>query len=130
MTAAQERKFLFSTKRDPAFISKGFIYWKEAITAFKKHQASRCHMEANEAMLIPDQVCGCIGELLSQQHHDEKAKNRRMLMIILQNIRFLACQGLSLRDSSDMEKYSNFMQLLILRGEDCVAVKAWVNKKK
>jgi len=40
MTAAHEGKLKASTKKDPAFLSKGFIYWKEATTAFKKHQAS------------------------------------------------------------------------------------------
>ena len=40
MTADYESKFLASTKRDAAFISRGFTYWKEATTAFAKHQAS------------------------------------------------------------------------------------------
>ena len=31
MVAEFERKFLASTKRDPAFISAGFTYWKEAV---------------------------------------------------------------------------------------------------
>ena len=35
MVAEFEKKFLASTKRDPAFISTGFTYWKEAISAFK-----------------------------------------------------------------------------------------------
>lgn len=70
MTAAHEGKLLASTKKDPAFLSKGFGYWKEVITAFTKHQASQCHREANEAInLLPQQVCD-IGELLSQQHSD------------------------------------------------------------
>ena len=32
MTAEQEKKFLASTKRDPAFISRGYTNWKDAIT--------------------------------------------------------------------------------------------------
>ena len=36
MTAAYEGKVLASTKKDPAFLTKGFTYWKEATTAFKR----------------------------------------------------------------------------------------------
>ena len=55
---------LKSLKRDPAFNSKGFTYWKDGTTAFKKHQTSDCH-------------------------RGEKAASR-MFVMILQNIRFLA----------------------------------------
>ena len=54
MTAAYEGKLTASTKKDPSFLTKGFTYWKEATTAFKKHEASQCHKEANEAVnLLP-----------------------------------------------------------------------------
>ena len=49
MTAEFEKKFLASTKRDPAFITTGYTYWKEAVTAFKRHANSACHREAIEA---------------------------------------------------------------------------------
>ena len=52
-----------------------------------------------------------------------------MFITILQDIRFLACQGLSLRDSGDMERENNFMQLLNLCGENVSEVKTWLNKK-
>ena len=67
MTAAQENKFLTSTKQDPTFLTKG-TYWKEATTAFKKHQASDCHREAaTEALIVlPKHTHGDVGELLSQ----------------------------------------------------------------
>ena len=59
-----EKKFLVSTKRDLAFISAGFTYWKEAVTAFKRHMNSACHREAIEAVvLLPRQVQD-VGELL------------------------------------------------------------------
>ena len=38
MRCEAEKKFIASTKRDPAFISKGSTYWKERPKAFKKHQ--------------------------------------------------------------------------------------------
>ena len=52
MRAVSEGKLLTSTKRDPAFISSGYTYWKEATTAFKRHQASAYHREANKALIM------------------------------------------------------------------------------
>lgn len=105
------------------------MYWKEVTTAFKKHQASDCHQEENEALILqPKHIRGDIGELLSQQHQEEKATNRRMFLKVLQIIKFLARQGLPLR-SSDKDTDSNFIQLLYLRGVDCPEVKSWMNKK-
>ena len=129
MKADYEGKFLASTKRDAAFISRGFTFWKEATTAFAKHQASDCHREASEALiLLPRQIQGDVGELLSQEHKEEKATNRKMFLKILQNIRFLSRQGLPLR-GGDADGDSNFIQLLHLRGIDCPEIEAWMKKK-
>ena len=97
MMAEFEKKFLASTKRDPAFISAGFTYWKEAVTAFKRHMNSACHREAIEAVvLLPRQVQD-VGELLDASTQNEKALNRVMFKRILQNLCFLARQGLAFR---------------------------------
>ena len=89
MIAAYEGKLLASTKKDPAFLTKGFTYWKEATTAFKKHEASQCHKEANEAIILLPQQVGDIGELLSKKHSVQKAENREVFLRILQNLRLL-----------------------------------------
>ena len=39
--------------------------------------------------MLPQQIHGDIGELLSQKHLDQKVKNREMFMKILQNFRYL-----------------------------------------
>ena len=49
-----------------------------------------------------------VGELLSQKHSDQKAKNREMFMKVL---RFLAQQGLAMRGSHGDDTESNFCQL-------------------
>ena len=110
------KKLLASTKKDPAFLINGFTYWKEATTAFQRHQASMCHREATEALInLPKQVQGDIGELLNKEHLAAKAHNRKMFLIILESIRFLARQGLPLRGHlSDAD--SNFIQILHLQG--------------
>ena len=118
MTADHDKKFLASTKREPAFVSRGFTYWKEATTAFKKHQSSDCHKEATEAIVSLPQQVRDIRELLSDAHREQKATNKRMLLKILQCIRFLAHQGLPLRGvGADVD--SNLRQLLELQCVDC-----------
>ena len=130
MRAVSEGKLLASTKHDPAFISKGYTYWKEATTAYKRHQASACHREAHEALnTLPQQIRGDIGELLSQKHQDQKVKNRAMLLKILQNLRYLSRQGLALRGSHGIEADSNFYQLFCLQIEDKQLLKEWMGKK-
>lgn len=128
MRCEAEKKFIASTKRDPAFISKGFTYWKEGPKAFKKHQGCDCHREAVEALVVLPQCTQDVGELQSAVHQAEKARNREMLLLVLQNIRFLARQGLPLRGDGD-ESNSNFLQLLHLRGVDHKGIDMWLKKK-
>ena len=128
MVAEFEKKFLASTKRDPAFISSGFTYWKEAISAFKRHMNSMCHREAIEAVeVLPTQVKD-IGELLDESTKNEKALNRAMFKRILQNLCFLSRQGLAFRGHGSGEN-SNFTQLLQLRAYDCPELLTWLGKK-
>ena len=125
MKANHEGKFLTSSKRDPAFISRGFTYWKEATSAFKKHQASECHKEASEALLLlPRQVLGNVGEVLSIEYKEEKAINRKVFLTILQNISFLARQGMPFRGHNEVS--GNFHQLLLLRSNEIIP---WLRKK-
>ena len=128
MRCETEKKFLASTRRDSAFISKGFTYWKEGPKAFKKHQESECHREAVDALIILPHCIMDVGEQASVQHQVEKAVNHEMLLLVLQNIRFLVRQGLPLRGDGD-ESASNFIQLLHLRDIDHEGVDAWLNKK-
>ena len=51
-----------------------------------------------------------IGEILSSGHRKEKASNRKVFLTLLQNIRYLARQGLALR-GGDRDADGNFYQL-------------------
>ena len=124
MKTEHEIKFLASMKRDPAFIIRGYTNWKDATAAFSTHLASRCHKEAVEAK----EQTRDVGEMLSTEHEREKADNRVMFRKIIQNICFLARQGLSLRGHEDGAD-SNFTQLLRLRAFDSPAVLTWMEKK-
>ena len=127
MTAEFE-KFLASIKKDPAFISVGFTNWKEAVAAFKRHMNNACHREAVEAIeILPKQVKD-IGELCNTLVSKEKAANSAMFKRILQNLCFLARQGLTFRGhGSGID--SNFTQLLQLRSYGCPEILKWMAKK-
>ena len=127
MKAESEKLFLASTKRAPAFIRTGYTNWKDATGAFSIHSVSRCHKEAIEVLELPRKM-GDIGERLSLEHEQEKAKNREMFRRILQNVRFLARQGLPLRGHGNGAD-SNFTQLLRLRSYDCPEMLSWLEKK-
>ena len=78
MKASVEGKFLTSSKRDPAFISKGFTYWKEDISAFKKHQISATHREATEAVVtLPKEILGDIEEVISSAQKKKRKRRKQ-----------------------------------------------------
>ena len=112
MKVEHEKKFLASTKHDLAFISRRYTNWKDVTTAFRKHLVRSCHKAAVAAETLPKQT-GDVGEKISTEHLQEKAENRAMFRRILQNIRFLAHQGLALTGHGDGSD-SNFTQLLHL----------------
>ena len=91
MQAKHQKKFLASKKREPAFITKGFTYWKEVTTAFSQHQLSATHLEAVESLvLLPSQIQGDIGEILSHEHEEEKGTNRKMFYSFWRLLGFLS----------------------------------------
>ena len=119
MKAEGERKFEVGTKREPAFISRGFTNWKDATVAFNKHLKSDCHREAVEIHEPPKKTCD-VGEKLNTEHKKEKELNRKMFRRILC---YLSRQGLPLRGHDDGA--NNFIQLLRLQSFDCPNVLTW-----
>ena len=89
---------------------------------FKKHELSACHKEAIEVMVTLPATVKDIGELSSQKHADQKAKNRKLFLQILSSLKFLARQGLPLRGDKD-EKDGNFIKL---KSEDNSAITDWL----
>ena len=117
-----------STQKDAAFLTKGFTNWKDATMSFTRHKVSDCHKEAFEAMITLPKTISDVAEMLSKSYSAEKKDNRQLFMKILQNITFLARQGIALRgDGSGAD--SNFLQLLKLRGQDDLRISGWIAKK-
>ena len=126
--SASSQKRLKTSHKESAFLLQGFTNWKDGTVCFSKHEASDCHKEAVQAIIVRPQTTRDVGEQLSQIHASDKMDNRKMLLKIWQNLRFLAQQGISVRGDSD-ETESNFCQLPKLRGEDDSNVSRWMEKK-
>ena len=88
-----DTKKMTAKRADPAFVQKGFSYWKDATTSFKKHESSECHKEAVHVSVILPRACGDVGEMLSSQHAQQKEENSRCLLKIISNVKFLSRQG-------------------------------------
>ena len=107
-----------SSKADLAFTEKGFRNWKNATNkkkSFQKHETSDTHREAvSRYVTAPATALGDVGELIliSEQQYLEKFKNRKVLLMLLSNVRYLARQSLPLRgnwdESSKAEENFNF----------------------
>ena len=63
MNAANKPKLCVSTKREDAFIARGYKNWKQGRTGFETHEASECHREAIEVIELP-RKCVDIGEII------------------------------------------------------------------
>ena len=69
-----------------------------------------------------------MGEMLSTIHTAEKAENRRFLLTILYNIKFVARQNCAIHVHSDTD--SNYHQQLKLHSEDGPKLLEWLKKKR
>lgn len=114
------------------FVSKGFSNWKDATISFRKHDSSGCHKEAVEKMITLPATTRDVAEMLYSLHSSEKAANRKCLLKILSNLRFLARKGCAIRGGGDHEHEtdSNFHQLCKLQCEDDSVLEEWLQKKK
>ena len=131
-TQALAQNRLSAKKSDDAFLTTGFCNWKNATSkdkGFAKHEGSSCHKEAVERHVTLPQETEDIKESMSDAYATEARSNRKCLLTILQNIQYLARQGLPLRGQGSGEN-SNFTQLLVLRSNDIPKLEDWLRKKK
>lgn len=122
---ATRMNLISSKNADKTIISKAFINWLDAGTkglGLDKLFWSEGHKEAHKHLyMIPD-ICGGISAKLSTAFDSKRSINRRNLLKILSNVRFLARQAIPLRGRRS-GKDSNFTQLYILREEDSKGLK-------
>ena len=123
---AVANNMISSGNADVVFTGHGYANWKNATEkkkGFRKHETSASHQEAvARYVTIPQEVGGDVGKLLNDQLAKDKARNRKVLLAILANVRYLARQALPLRGNWNLEttseENSNFHQLLRLRSQD------------
>ena len=125
-TKVEGEGMLKSSSKDLAFLKKGYTNWKDATESFRRHEKSNCHQEAIQVMLNLFNAPN-IGELVSDIHVQNKTLNRKLFLKILQNIKFLARQGIAFRGHDEAE--SNFTQLIKLRESDNPALSSWMKKE-
>ena len=126
-----------SGNADNVFTRYGYNNWKSVTKknkGFRKHEASASHKEAVARYIsTPAEVIGDVGELLCNQHAEEKMKSRKVLLAILGNTRYLARQALPLWGNWNLEtgseENSNFYQLLKLRAEENSEILDWLRRK-
>ena len=91
---------LASCNAAPAFTKNGFSNWENAMEkkkGFQKQESSDSHVKAvARYVMAPATVIDDIRDLLSE-HASEKNKNRKILLSILSNIRYLTRQALPFR---------------------------------
>ena len=126
-SSAEKQGKLKAASKESAFLSKGFTNWKDTMEGFRKHEKSRCHIDALQVMGVLPKTVPDVGEVLSSAHPKEKAHNWTMLVRILRNMKFFGRQGLPLRGHDDFE--SNFIQLLRLQELSDPTVKAWMQRR-
>ena len=75
--ASTQKKLQWSSNLDAAFISKGFMNWKDATVKFAIHEASKCHKEAVLKMVTLPYSTQNVAESLSNVLKREKLERRQ-----------------------------------------------------
>lgn len=88
------QKSIVSKKADPAFSSKGFTNWKNALERFERHQHSQSH---HHAVTASAQKAAPINSQLSTAWSKQQQNARHCLQSIVGSMQFLIRQGLALR---------------------------------
>ena len=93
--------------------------YKNAVRAFDSHASSHSHCEAVAA--VKAQSHPAVDTQLNSEKKRQQMENTTCLIGILSSVKFIARQGLPLRDHE--EKQSNLHQLLTLRSADITPLK-------
>lgn len=135
--SALRKSMISATKAETVFTETGYRNWKKALESgrgFSKHECSDSHKEATERLITAPGTSKDIGEIMVDNLAATKERNRRMLLKLLQSVRYLGRQSLPFRGNWDEETHSelnsNFHQLLLLRCEDDKELSAWLAKKQ
>ena len=113
---------------DAAFITKGYTKATRKKAGLSQHEISQCHREAVERSITLHATTKDAGEHISSAREEDEANNRKAIMKMLSNIRFLGRRGIPLRGDGDGNN-SNFTQIVHLRTKDNSGLSTWLVKK-
>ncbi|KAF3859849.1 hypothetical protein F7725_000104 [Dissostichus mawsoni] len=112
-----------STKADPAFSSKGYNNWKNALVSFERHQNSKSH---HHAVTVSAQEATPIDTILSSAWAKQQEDARHCLLNIVGSIQYLARQGVALQGHETQD--GNLFQLLKFKAKDDACLSSWLSR--
>ncbi|XDV25481.1 hypothetical protein PO909_029397 [Leuciscus waleckii] len=117
------KKNTLSKKADPAFSSKGFSNWKNALVSFERHQNSKSH---HHAVTVSAQEANPVDSQLSSAWAKQQDNARHCLKNIVSSVQYLARQGLALRGHATQD--GNLFQLLKFKAKDDASLSSWLSR--
>ena len=111
---------LMEKRTENAFTQTGFDNWKKVGEKCVAHSRSQLHSEAVMKWKLGQQPG--IDAVMDQSCKAEQICCRKMLIKQLESLRYLLKQGLAVRDHEEAD--GNLYQLLLLRSNDCLQLKA------
>jgi len=102
--------YLILARGEDTFTTKGFNNWKKALEKFKIHSLSITHCEA--VMKFEQLQQPPVTSYLETQTKKSQASRQNVILDQLNAIKFILCQGISLRGYDETE--GNLYQLLVM----------------
>lgn len=117
------KKNTLSKKADPAFSSKGFSNWNNALVSFERHQNSKSH---HHAVTVSAQEANPVDSQLSSAWAKQQDNARHCLKNIVSSVQYLARLGLALRGHETQDW--NLFQLLKFKAKDDASLSSWLSR--
>ena len=131
ITAMKLNRVTGVTQMSPAFISHGYNDWQHATEkkrGFRQHESSELHEAAVFQNNTVNKEYQRVDSVLSENYKDDSAIGRRILVLIIRKLQYLARQGLALRGTGSDEE-ANFLQLLLHDARYNNVLCDWLKKK-
>ena len=100
---------------------------EKALSKFKTHQASQCHITSIELELIIPKTNHDMIDLSNKNFQKLREENRQCLAVIIESLQYLARQGILIRGHNDNEW--KFVQLVKLCARNLSILENWTKNK-
>ena len=105
--------------------------WKKALERFGQHEKSEMHREAIAKICAKSNALD-IATQINRQRSQEMKNHRMMFLKVLENVPYLARQGLAFRGNHESSETfdGNLYQLLVKDAKDCPPLGPWLKKRE